>query len=209
MSTAQEPAATATETMSEAAKLGTKMMRGVKLLNELRDSDVQIATTPKDEVWHLDKMTLYHYRPMAEKRVDTQVLIAYGLIGRWTMADLQDDRSLVQNLLKLGVDVYVVDWGDPSRADRFLTLDDYIGSCLRRVRRRDPRSDGARSDQPARDMRRRRVHHLLRGLASGEAPRAGSDHHADRLPWRQGWPSSGTGSSICGRAVSTRTRSTA
>jgi polyhydroxyalkanoate synthase len=130
MAATQEPAATAGETMSEAAKLGTKMMRGAKLLNELRDSDVQIATTPKDEVWHLDKVTLYHYRPMAEKRVKTPVLIAYGLIGRWTMADLQDDRSLVQNLLKLGLDVYVVDWGNPSRADRFLTLDDYIGTYL-------------------------------------------------------------------------------
>lgn len=118
------------ETLSEAAKLGTKMMRGAKLLNELRDSDVQIATTPKDEVWHLDKVTLYHYRPLSEQRVKTPVLIAYGLIGRWTMADLQDDRSLVQNLLKLGCDVYVVDWGNPSRADRFLTLDDYIGTYL-------------------------------------------------------------------------------
>ncbi len=61
MASTQEPAGTATETLSEAAKLGTKMMRGAKLLNEMRDSDVQIATTPKDEVWHLDKVTLYHY----------------------------------------------------------------------------------------------------------------------------------------------------
>ena len=34
------------------------------------------------------------------------------------MADLQEDRSLVRNLLKLGIDLYVVDWGNPSRADR-------------------------------------------------------------------------------------------
>ena len=41
------------------------------------------------------------------------MLIVYGLIGRYTMADLQEDRSLVRNLLKLGVDLYVVDWGNP------------------------------------------------------------------------------------------------
>jgi polyhydroxyalkanoate synthase len=46
------------------------------------------------------------------------------------MADLQEDRSLVRNLLKLGVDLYVVDWGNPSRADRWLTLDDYIDGYL-------------------------------------------------------------------------------
>jgi polyhydroxyalkanoate synthase len=46
------------------------------------------------------------------------------------MADLQEDRSLVRNLLNLGVDLYVVDWGNPSRADRWLTLDDYIDGYL-------------------------------------------------------------------------------
>ena len=75
-------------------------------------------------------MTLHHYRPLAEKKVATPVLIVYGLIGRYTMADLQEDRSLVRNLLKLGVDLYVVDWGNPSRADRWLTLDDYIDGYL-------------------------------------------------------------------------------
>jgi polyhydroxyalkanoate synthase len=61
-------------------------------------------------------------------------------VGRYTMADLQEDRSLVRNLLNLGVDLYVVDWGNPSRADRWLTLDDYIngylGECVEVIRER-------------------------------------------------------------------------
>ena len=44
------------------------------------------------------------------------MLIIYGLIGRHTMTDLQEDRSLVRNLLKQGVDLWVVDWGNASRA---------------------------------------------------------------------------------------------
>ena len=68
------------------------------------------------------------------------MLIVYGLIGRYTMADLQEDRSLVRNLLKLGVDLYVVDWGNPTRADRWLTLDDYIDGylvdCIAAIRER-------------------------------------------------------------------------
>ena len=78
--------------------------------------------------------------PLAEQKVTTPVLIVYGLVGRYTMADLQEDRSLVRNLLKLGVDLYVVDWGNPSRADRWLTLDDYIdgylGECVEFIRER-------------------------------------------------------------------------
>jgi polyhydroxyalkanoate synthase len=118
--------ATPATVLSDAARIGTKMLTGGRLLHDIRDSDVQIATTPKDLVWHQDKVSLFHYRPLAAKRVNVPLLICYGLVGRWTMTDLQEDRSLVRNLLNLGLDLYVIDWGNPSRADRYLTLDDYI-----------------------------------------------------------------------------------
>jgi polyhydroxyalkanoate synthase subunit PhaC len=100
-----------TNALSEAAKLGTRLLTGGRLLHAMRDVDVEIATTPKDLVWRQDKVSLFHYRPLAEKRIGVPVLICYGL---------------VRNLLNLGLDLYVVDWGNPSRADRYLTLDDYI-----------------------------------------------------------------------------------
>jgi polyhydroxyalkanoate synthase len=118
------------QAIAEAAALGQKIASGTKLFEEIRDEHVEIATTPKDEVWRQDKVTLYRYRPVTEPKVSTPVLIVYGLIGRYTMADLQEDRSLVRHLLNLGVDLYVVDWGNPSRADRWLTLDDYIDGYL-------------------------------------------------------------------------------
>ena len=48
------------------------------------------------------------------------------------MVDLQDDRSLVKNLLAKGEDVYLIDWGYPDGADRWLTLDDYINGYIAR-----------------------------------------------------------------------------
>lgn len=119
------------DVLQEASTLGKRIAEGAKLFSEVKDEEVQIATTPKDVVFQQDKVTLYRYRPLAETQsVGIPVLICYGLVGRWTMADLQEDRSLIRNLLKLGVDLYVVDWGNPSRADRFLTLDDYIDGYL-------------------------------------------------------------------------------
>jgi polyhydroxyalkanoate synthase len=116
--------------LQEFTDLNVKLLRGMELLNKIRDEDVQIATTPKREVWRQDKVTLHRYEPMAARAIETPVLMVYGLIGRYTMADLQEDRSLVRNLLAKGVDLYTVDWGHPTRADRWLTLEDYIDGYL-------------------------------------------------------------------------------
>ncbi len=65
-----------------------------------------------------------------EKRYNIPILIVYALVNRPYIVDLQEGRSLVANLLKLGMDVYLIDWGYPSRADRWLTLDDYINGYI-------------------------------------------------------------------------------
>ena len=55
------------------------------------------------------------------------------------MVDLQENRSLVRNLLAEGIDVYLVDWGYPQKGDRWLTIDDhvngYINNCVDFIRR--------------------------------------------------------------------------
>lgn len=116
--------------IAEVGALGRRMAEGATLFAGVRDAEVRIATTPKDLVWTQDKVSLYRYRPLAESRGLPPMLIVYGLIGRYTMADLQEDRSLVRNLLSRGLDLYVVDWGNPGRADRFVTMDDYIDGYL-------------------------------------------------------------------------------
>ena len=119
-----------TEMLAEVGKLGRRMAEGAKMFSDVRDEDVQIATTPKDLVWSQDKVRLFRYRPTAESRGLPPILIVYGLVGRYTMADLQEDRSLVRNLLAAGLDLYVVDWGNPGRADRYVTIDDYVDGYL-------------------------------------------------------------------------------
>ena len=112
--------------LREVGDFSSKVAAGVDRLSKIKDDDVQIATAAKDEVFRSDKVTLYRYRPVTEVRFSTPVLVVYSLIGRHTMTDLQEDRSLVRNLLAKGVDLWVVDWGNASRADRWLTIDDYV-----------------------------------------------------------------------------------
>ena len=124
------PTAGPAELLAEAAALNQKLNAGMRRLAAIKDDQVEIATTPKDEVFRTDKTTLYRYRPLAEQRVATPMLIVYSLIGRHTMTDLQEDRSLVRNLLGQGIDLWVVDWGNATRADRWLTIDDYVSGYL-------------------------------------------------------------------------------
>ena len=111
---------------------GTKSVRSSKFLSTASDTDVSIADTPADEVFQIDKVRVLKYYPLTDKKSKVPpVLISYGLFGRQTMIDLQEDRSLVRNLLGEGIEVYVVDWGTPTRADQYITLDDLINDYLR------------------------------------------------------------------------------
>ncbi|TBA30262.1 alpha/beta fold hydrolase [Rhizobium ruizarguesonis] len=88
--------------------------------------DVDIGATPKTLVMRRDKVKLFRYEPTAERTVETPVLMVYGLIGRYTFLDLQPDRSLVRSLLDKGIDLWLIDWGQPGRGERWLTMDDYV-----------------------------------------------------------------------------------
>lgn len=93
------------------------------LLGELK---TDIAVTPYDVVYQQDRVKLKHYKAKKRKKVKTPLLIVYALINRETMLDLQPGRSVVENFLEQGVDVYMVDWGYPTRKDRFLGIDDHV-----------------------------------------------------------------------------------
>jgi polyhydroxyalkanoate synthase len=124
------PKSAAAQALAELNDVSLKLARGQQMLGRIKDEDVQIATADKDVVFREDKTTLYRYRSTAKRSVRVPLLIAYGQIGRYTMTDLQEDRSLLRNLLALGVDVYAVDWGSPTRGDRWLTFEDYVDVYL-------------------------------------------------------------------------------
>ncbi|MGI9366569.1 MAG: alpha/beta fold hydrolase [Rhizobiaceae bacterium] len=124
-----------TSAWSQMLDAGMKAMRSSEVLSGTSQTEVEIAETPADTVFQIDKVRMLKYRPLGKVRKSAPpVLICYGLFGRQTMIDLQEDRSLVRNLLADGIEVYVVDWGTPTRADQYLTMDDYIdlylGSCV-------------------------------------------------------------------------------
>ncbi|WP_265107777.1 class III poly(R)-hydroxyalkanoic acid synthase subunit PhaC [Halosolutus halophilus] len=102
--------------------------------------NVEVGQTPSEVVYEENKLRLLHYEPMTEEQHDIPILVVYALINKPYILDLQPDRSVVQTLLEAGFDVYLIDWGEPSKLDRSLTLDDYvtryIDNCVDVVRER-------------------------------------------------------------------------
>lgn len=128
------------ETTQEYLNFTNKLVKGMDNLSKLKEDDIQVGFTPKEAVYKEDKVTLYRFKSAIENPFHIPVLMVYALVNRPFMVDLQEGRSLVANLLNLGLDVYLIDWGYPTRADRWLTLDDYlngyINNCVDFIRKK-------------------------------------------------------------------------
>lgn len=95
--------------------------------------DVQVATTPHDVVYEEDSLKLMRYRNEHSIDFKEPILICFALVNRPYILDLQPARSVVRQLLKRGFDVYMIDWGIPTAADRTLRLNDYVCGFVRNV----------------------------------------------------------------------------
>ncbi|MBT8430410.1 MAG: class III poly(R)-hydroxyalkanoic acid synthase subunit PhaC [Gammaproteobacteria bacterium] len=116
--------------LNEARGFNEKLAQGVGHLMDV--GDIPSGVTPKEAVYKEDKMVLYRYKGEKAATNKTPLLIVYALVNRPYMTDLQENRSTIRGLLDAGQDVYLVDWGYPDEADRFLTIDDYLNGYLDR-----------------------------------------------------------------------------
>ena len=111
-------------------ELTLRIAQTVSRLHQARD--VTVGCSAKQPVWSCGKTTLYRYLPLypcasaRSGRAVRPVLICFALVNRPYVLDLQPDRSLVRRLLEAGLQVYLIDWGDPDDADRQVDLEEYI-----------------------------------------------------------------------------------
>lgn len=116
------------KSMDELSTMQDNVIKGVEVLMNLKPEDAASDAMDKEEVLRIGKMRLYHYKPVVTTRKLSKVptLIAYALVNRQYMMDLQPDRSVIKSFLEGGMDVYVIDWGYPTGEDMYMSMDDYI-----------------------------------------------------------------------------------
>ncbi|MFH2120983.1 MAG: class III poly(R)-hydroxyalkanoic acid synthase subunit PhaC [Pseudomonadota bacterium] len=112
----------------DSAKMYNRLCQAREIL--MGPLETGIAMTPYDVEYEEDRVKLKHYRPMVETCYRFPLLVIYAQVNRETMLDLQPGKSVVETLLKAGIDVYMIDWGYPTRKDRYLTLGDHINGYI-------------------------------------------------------------------------------
>lgn len=116
------------ESLEDFNKFATGLRKGAENLGAI--TEVAIGQTEKELVYQDGKRKLYRYSQRVRKVCPVPMLVVYALVNRFTMLDLQPNRSLIRNLLDQGQDVYIIDWGYADRMDRFMTMEDYIDGFI-------------------------------------------------------------------------------
>jgi len=117
-----------TKLAEDTEKARTRVQKASDIL--LQELDTGIAQTAYETVYEEDRVKLKHYQPTEAVKLKRPLLVVYALINRETMLDLQPGRSVVKIFQDHGVDLYMVDWGYPTRKDKYLTIDDHVNGYM-------------------------------------------------------------------------------
>ncbi len=112
--------------LKEMAELSKRAAAVAAQFADIRDGDIDVATTPRETILEINGRTLYRIAAGAPTRVETPILVLYAMVGSWQILDLQPDRSFLRTLAETGSTVYVVDWGHPTPADQFDDFSDLV-----------------------------------------------------------------------------------
>jgi polyhydroxyalkanoate synthase len=94
---------------------------------------VRKGITPREIVYEEDRLKLYRYIGKGEIKQKTPLCLVFALVNRPYIMDLKEGRSVVAHYVNAGFDTYLIDWGTPTRAERYLTTDDYVNGYIHNV----------------------------------------------------------------------------
>ncbi|MDP3276552.1 MAG: alpha/beta fold hydrolase [Deltaproteobacteria bacterium] len=107
------------------------------MLQALARTKPKVGVTPSAVVHREGRWSLLRYQREDGSHAvfKTPVLLIPSLINRHYVLDLTHEHSMVETLLALGHDVFVIDWGSPGSEDRFVTFDDICDQAIARALR--------------------------------------------------------------------------
>lgn len=115
--------------IQDALESQQRLIKGIETLTKLERPKGGVSE--KEVIYAEDKLVLYHFKPKVKRPLKTPTLISYALVNKYYMLDLQEGNSFVEDMLNAGADLYVIDWGYPTKDDMYITMEDYIQGYMR------------------------------------------------------------------------------
>jgi polyhydroxyalkanoate synthase len=81
---------------------------------------------PRQLIFKKGPIKLYHYKNPNATCTGCPLLIVFSTINRPDILELTKENSFIANLLKQGIEVYLLDWGEPSADDYEISISDYV-----------------------------------------------------------------------------------
>lgn len=91
-----------------------------------------VGKTPADVIMRENKTRLLRYKG-GEKKFSIPLLLIPSMVNRFYIFDLTEKNSIVRAFLRKGFDVFLLEWGTPSREDKTIKIEDIISGTIRRV----------------------------------------------------------------------------
>ncbi len=103
------------------------------VMHRVSELDAQVGASRARVVMEEGIFKLLRFEALTEEKYRNPIMVVYAWINRPYVLDLQADISVVQKYLRVGFDVYMLDWGYATPADQYVDLDDYMDFLDRSV----------------------------------------------------------------------------
>lgn len=116
------------ETLTDAVReAGAHATRAKNLAQAgLRAASLTEGATPHEVVWTSGPVALRRYRPAQPAQGAAPLVFVMPFINRFRVVDLEPETSLVGRLVARGLEVFLVDWGVPTRLDASTDFEDFV-----------------------------------------------------------------------------------
>ena len=128
----------------EYARILSFLDTSIQLKERREQVRARIAPTPRMEVFREHGVVLYRYVRQRPATVPVPMLIIPSFVNKPFIMDFLEGESFVAAMLERGLDVFMLEWGDPTPGQRHWGFDDYLGTYLGRAVRRVLRTTAAR-----------------------------------------------------------------
>ena len=89
-----------------------------------------LALTPGAVVFENEVFELIQYRPQTEEVYERPILIAPPQVNKYYILDITPGRSIVEHLVKNGVQTFAISWRNPTEEHRHWGFDTYVQALL-------------------------------------------------------------------------------